>query len=64
MAINPVAREIWNLEGLRLARQNMKVMKLHDATCNANCFRMRHSSSGPTMVRDIYCHKGQHIIGH
>lgn len=59
MAINPVAREIWNLEGLRLARQKMKVIKLHDETCKANCFLMRHNSSGPTIVRDMYCKRGK-----
>ena len=55
MAICPVARDQWNREGRRLPRQMKYVMKLVAASCNANSFRIRHSSLGVRMVRITNC---------
>lgn len=32
----------------------MYVMKLHAAICKANCLRILHNSTGPSMVRIMY----------
>jgi len=54
IAIRPVVLEIWKREGWRLESENMYVMKLDEAICSANCLRILHSSSGPTIDRIMY----------
>jgi len=54
MAINPVFLDIWNRFGCRLDKQNVYVIKLEEAICKANCLRIRHTSSGPFIVRAMY----------
>lgn len=54
IAMSPVARDMWKRPGCRLERQRTYVMKLDEATWVANCFLIRQSSLGPSIVRIIY----------
>ena len=54
MTMWPVVREIVNREGFLLLNANAYVKKLFAAVCSANCFRIRHSSLGPFIVRVMY----------
>ena len=62
IAICPVDLDQWNLDGKRLPRQMRYVMKLEDASCSANSFRIRHSSLGPSIVLIMYCKDGQNEL--
>lgn len=54
MYIRPVDLEMWKRDGKRLVKHMMYVMKVVDASCNANCFRIVQSSYDVFIVLVMY----------